>query len=84
MAQKYARTIGATLQEFQTGVPVHANQEPLQVYTDLAWGGLQEAPIFAEKFPVGSPDYLRIKGRYDAEGTGRTVNGQTTIGKPCN
>jgi hypothetical protein len=51
----------------------------------LAWGGLQEATVFAEKFPVGSPDYLRIKGRYDAESrVNTTVNGQTTIGKPCN
>ncbi|WP_417942814.1 hypothetical protein [Flavobacterium sp. RS13.1] len=63
---------------------VPANQEPLQIYTDLAWGGLQEAPVFAEKFPVGSADYLRIKGRYDAEGTNSIKNGQTVIGKPCN
>ncbi|PXY45223.1 hypothetical protein [Flavobacterium hydrophilum] len=49
----------------QEGVPVPANQEPLQIYTDLAWGGLQEAPIFAEKFPVGSADYLRIKDSLD-------------------
>ncbi|MBG6112157.1 hypothetical protein H4V97_001909 [Flavobacterium sp. CG_23.5] len=33
---------------------------------------------------VGSASYLRIKGRYDAESSGRTVNGQTIIGKPCN
>jgi hypothetical protein len=84
MAQKYVKTIGAALQEFQTGVPVPANQEPLEVYTDLAWGGLQEAPIFAEKFPVGSTDYLRIKGRYEAEGFNRTINGEIAIGKACN
>ncbi|WP_417939151.1 hypothetical protein [Flavobacterium sp. RS13.1] len=85
MAEKYVKTIGAALQEFQTGIPVPANQEPLQAYTDLAWGGLQEAPVFAEKFPVGSADYLRIKGRYEAESrVNTTVNGQTTIGKPCN
>jgi hypothetical protein len=84
MAEKYVKTIGAALQEFQTGVSVPANQEPLQIYTDLAWGGLQEAPVFAEKFPVGSADYLRIKGRYDAEGFNRTINGEIAIGKSCN
>ena len=84
IAQKYVRAIGAALQEFQTGIPVASNQEPLQMYTDLAWGGLQEAPIFAQKFPEGSADYSRIKGRYDAESVGGSVNGQTAIGIPCN
>ncbi|WP_417939149.1 hypothetical protein [Flavobacterium sp. RS13.1] len=50
----------------------------------MAWGGLQEAPVFAEKFPLGSADYLRIKGRYDAEGFNRTINGEIAIGKSCN
>jgi hypothetical protein len=84
MAQKYVKIIGAALQEFQTGLPVPTNHEPLQAYKDLAWGGLQRAPIFAKKFPVGSEDYIRILARYGAESTGRTVNGQTVVGNPCN
>lgn len=83
MANTYVNAIGAALQEFQTGLSVPNGQVPNQVYTDLAWGGLQEAPIFKQKFPEGSLDYNRIIGRYNGESVNSTINGQTPIGKPC-
>jgi hypothetical protein len=82
MANTYVNTIATALQEYNkyadpTGVI------PYQVYTDLAWGGLQEAPIFKEKYPVGSLEYSRIVGRYNSESVNYTINGQTAVGKPC-
>ncbi|TPG44053.1 hypothetical protein [Flavobacterium pectinovorum] len=84
MANSYVNAIGAALQEFQTGIAVKEGETPNQIYTDLAWGGLQEAPIFMQKFPVNSEEYKRIIGRYNGESTNSTINGQTPAGKPCN
>ena len=84
MATTYVNAIGAALQEFQTGIPVGDKETPNQIYIDLAWGGLQEAPIFLKKFPVDSADYKRIIGRYNGESVNSTINEQTAIGKPCN
>ncbi|MCC9073025.1 hypothetical protein LNQ49_15705 [Flavobacterium sp. F-65] len=88
MADNYVDAIGATLQEFQTGVAVPYGKKPLQVYVDLAWGGLRDAPIFGKKFPKGSAERLRIENRLASEQTGNTVGTgtpqqQNTIGKPC-
>ena len=83
MANTYVNAIGAALQEFQTGFPVPKGEVPNQIYKDLAWGGLQEAPIFKQKFPEGSLEYNRIIGRYNGESVNSTINGQTPKGKPC-
>ncbi|UUF16416.1 MULTISPECIES: hypothetical protein [Flavobacterium] len=83
MANTYVNAIGAALQEFQTGIPVPNGVMPNQIYTDLAWGGLLDAPVFTEIYPTGSSDYIRIKARYESEGTGRSVKNQVPIGKPC-
>ncbi|KFF18413.1 hypothetical protein B0A62_06195 [Flavobacterium hydatis] len=83
MANTYVNAIGAALQEFQTGSPVPNGGVPDQIYTDLAWGGLQEAPIFKTKFPEGSLEYNRIVGRYNGESVNSVINGQIPVGKPC-
>jgi hypothetical protein len=62
---------------------------PNQVYTDLAWGGLSETPVFEANYPLGNPDRQRILNRYKAEQTGRpagegTPQEQTQIGQTCN
>jgi hypothetical protein len=82
MANSYVNTIASSLQEFQPGLPQ-------QVYEDLAWGGLQAAPIFSIKFPVGSDDRSRIINRYTAESIGSsygqgTAQVQVSLGQPCN
>jgi hypothetical protein len=88
MANSYVEAIGSALQEFQTGIAPAYGAKPDQVYTDLAWGGLREAPIYDKKFPVGSAERLRIDNRYSCESNGGsvgsgTINQQTAIGKPC-
>ena len=82
MAIDYVNAIAASLQEFQPGLPQ-------QVYEDLAWGGLQEAPIFDTLFPVGSSERLRIINRYTCESVGTaygsgTPQAQIPVGQPCN
>lgn len=82
MATDYVNAIASALQEYQSGLPQ-------QVYKDLAWGGLKDAPIFSILFPVGSSDRERIINRYDCEGLGRrigqgTSNEQFPSGQPCN
>jgi hypothetical protein len=89
MANTYVDAIGAALQEFQTGTAVPFGTKPNQIYTDLAWGGLRDAPIYGEKFPSGTPERLRIDNRLACEQSGSPVGygtpqQQNTIGKPCN
>lgn len=89
MANTYVEAIGAALQEFQTGVALLSGKKPDQIYTDLAWAGLRDAPIYEKKFPVGTTERLRIDNRYTSEQTGNTIGAgtaqqQTPIGKPCN
>lgn len=47
MANTYVNAIASTLQEYNKSDDPYGSI-PFQVYTDLAWGGLQEAPIFRE------------------------------------
>ncbi|OXG00005.1 hypothetical protein [Flavobacterium araucananum] len=89
MANNYVEAIGAALQEFQTGVSLANGVKPDQIYTDLAWGGLREAPIYEKTFPTGTAERLRIDNRLAAEQTGHaigegTAQQQTPMGKPCN
>jgi hypothetical protein len=89
MANSYVEAIGAALQEFQTGVSLVNGVKPDQIYTDLAWGGLRDAPIYGKIFPLGSAERLRIDNRLAAEQSGHeigagTAQQQTPIGQPCN
>ncbi|MFK7749125.1 MAG: hypothetical protein AB8B65_12090, partial [Kordia sp.] len=45
MAAHYRETIGRVLQEVDTGIAVPDNQQPLQLYLDLAWEGLNHSNI---------------------------------------
>jgi hypothetical protein len=82
MAKTYVDAIALALQEYNKTTDPNGIV-PFQVYTDLAWGGLQEAPIFKEKYPIGSTDYNRIVGRYNCESVNFSINGQTPVGLPC-
>ena len=46
MATDYVDAIARALQEYQTGIPVSIGTSPDQIYSDLAWGGLSDAPVF--------------------------------------
>jgi hypothetical protein len=59
--------IARALQEYQTGIPVATGASPQQIYSDLAWGGLSDAPVFDATYPVGNPSRQRILNRYEAE-----------------
>lgn len=83
MANTYVNAIALALQEYNKYADPNGSV-PYQVYTDLAWGGLQEAPIFKVKYPIGSVEYNRIVGRYNSESVNFSINGQTVVGKPCN
>lgn len=46
IANLYVKKLARALQEFHTGNPVLDSDEPLQIYKDLAWGGLDETPAY--------------------------------------
>jgi hypothetical protein len=84
MANTYVNAIADALKEYDGNI--YAQK---QVYTDLAWGGLQKTPIFEKLFPEGNPNRDRILDRLRCESAGRSVNEGTSkeqkpIGKPCN
>lgn len=90
MAKDYVDSMAMALQEY------YINNQPLvlplasyEVFTDLAWGTLQESSVFNDKYKDGDPVKERILNRYRAESTGQSVETGTTkqqnpIGKPCN
>jgi hypothetical protein len=90
MATDYADAIARSLQEYQTGIPVDTDVSPEQIYSDLAYGSLQDAPaVFDDLFPIGNPNRQRIINRYACEGAGfaigqGTPNEQNPISQPCN
>jgi hypothetical protein len=89
MATDYVDAIARALQEYQTGIPLPAISSPEQIYSDMAWGGLSQTPVFNTLYPDGSSDRQRILNRYAAEQTGHPVGEgtsqvQTSIGQPCN
>jgi hypothetical protein len=76
------------LQEYQTGIFVPIGSNPDQIYSDLAWGGLKEAPIYDKHFSNKPQEKLRIENRYASEQTGHSVGdgtpqAQTPLDKPC-
>jgi hypothetical protein len=84
MADKYVDAMASALQEYDANYLIN-----YQVYKDLAWGGLQDAPIFNKTFSPASTESNRIKNRYSCESVGRAVehgtpNEQKPVGKPCN
>lgn len=83
MANQYVDAIGSTLQEYNK-LNDPKGIIPYQVYSDLAWGGLMDAPVFYEKFTPGSTDAIRIKNRYASESVGFKVGSESPVGKPCN
>ena len=82
MAIDYVNAIASALQEYQPGLSQ-------QVYLDLAWGGLSDAPIFNNTPSLTANDRTRILNRYEAEqrnlsiGEG-TPNAQSPVSQPCN
>jgi hypothetical protein len=89
MANYYVDAIARALQEFQTGIPVATGASPEQIYSDLAWGGLNGTPVFDATYPASNPNRQRILNRYACEQNGTqieagTPNEQTPIGNPCN
>lgn len=84
MADRYVDAMASALQEYDANYLID-----YQVYKDLAWGGLKDAPIFDKTFPPASTEGNRIKNRYGCESIGRAVelgtpNEQKPVGKPCN
>lgn len=89
IAESYVAGIARALQEYQTGVPVEEGISPEQIYSDLAWGTLQQTPIFDSIYPIGNQNRQRILNRYQTEQTGYpagqgTPQVQTPLGQPCN
>jgi len=83
MANKYVDAMASALQEYDANYTID-----YQVYKDLAWGSLRDAPIFEKTFPKGSTDNIRIANRYKAESSGHAVemgtpDQQSPVGKPC-
>lgn len=55
-----------------------------QIYLDLAWGGLREAPIFNTVYPSGSANAIRINSRHSCEHLGYLIHGQIPAGQNSN
>lgn len=87
MATDYVDAIARSLEEYQTGIAVPSTSKPNQIYSDLAWGGLSDAPVFNTDV-LTDDDRERIINRYSSEQTGHSAgegkNAQTPIGKKCN
>ncbi|MEO8237612.1 MAG: hypothetical protein ABI576_05835 [Flavobacterium sp.] len=87
MANLYVDAIAASLQEYNKANDPNG-LVPYQVYSDLAWAGLSEAPVFNEHFKGKEAEKERILNRYRCESNGSTVEAetpkqQTAAGKPC-
>jgi hypothetical protein len=87
MATSYINILASALQEFKTGVAVQANVEPLQIYKDLAWGGLKGT----KPYNLLSADYkTRIDRVNQAEHDNKPQNNSNGVptyfplGSPCN
>jgi hypothetical protein len=87
MANNYVNIIACAIQEIQTGISVPAGTQPLQIYQDLAWGGLEDTPAYIAK---SSTEKNRIQNVNNAEADNtiqNNVSGVPTyfpISIPCN
>lgn len=85
MANSYVDAIARALQEYQTGVKVPDNEQPQQIYKDLAWGGLGETPAYNA---LSTEEKNRIIAVNNAENynTPETANGNNyaPVSTPCN
>lgn len=90
MAKDYVDSMALALQEYYLNNNTTPYSIPsYEVFSDLAWGTLQEASIFQEKFKDGDPAKERILNRYSCESNGQSIatgtpKQQNPIGKPCN
>jgi hypothetical protein len=89
MAKDYVDSMAMALQEYYLKTqPLFFKSTSYEVFSDLAWGTLQEASVFSEKYKDGDPAKERILNRYRTESTGRSVETGTTkqqnpVGQPC-
>lgn len=90
MVKDYVDSMALALQEYYLNNNTTPYSIPsYEVFSDLAWGTLQEASIFQEKFKDGDPAKERILNRYSCESNGQSIatgtpKQQNPIGKPCN
>ena len=87
IANKYVNSIASAIQEFHTGQPVDSGF-PMQVYLDMAWGGLQGTRIFNQTYPndpsnKNFKDRERILYRINTEKNGSQYGIYSPVGKPC-
>lgn len=85
MAQSYVDAISRALQEFDTGTAVPQDEQPSQVYKDLAWGGLWMTDPYNA---LPEADRNRIDAVNEAEDTNTPVISpggiNTPVSTPCN
>ena len=90
MATDYVAVIAASLKEYAIATGTSSNYPNLdQICSDLAWGGLQEAPVFDVLFPEGGAERSRILNRFTCEKNGNPYGYdnppvQIPISQPCN
>src|SRR5690606_18149008 len=60
MAAHYRETIGRALQVYDTGIAVPNNQQPSQLYMDLAWEGLNHSNLIAWEQAITQTERDRI------------------------
>lgn len=87
IAEKYVKTIAATIQEFHTGVSIGYGS-PSKDYIDLAWGGLKDTNVFNNSYPndrnhKNYNDRERILSRINTEKRGSVYGATSPIGTPC-
>ncbi|MGB1211180.1 MAG: hypothetical protein ACPG41_07130 [Lacinutrix venerupis] len=83
IASHYVDILARSLQEYHTGNAVGDNDEPLQVYKDISWGGLLGTEVFNQVHPPFSDSRARIDNRIWAEKLNILFVDQEPIGEPC-
>jgi hypothetical protein len=96
MATSFVDVIARALQEYHTGIAIANTAQPMQLYKDLAWGGLEKTKPFLNNDPatrkLTDADRSRINAVVNAEAKNATQtqnnNGVVTthspVGTPCN
>lgn len=85
MAALYLDTIARALQEYHTGIQIPIDQQPQQLYKDLAWGGLAETPPYNALSPEEKNRIIAINYA-ENHNISQTANGvnYTPVSTPCN